>query len=185
MICALLDFEPTKPLTPNWNGVPVFRCKMPNLPSDVPHMMGFELLQASIPLSRSYTPRTGTNLFLIDNAENYHNNNNENDIFLTHLDDSTWRWFPQLRGDDVETTLDGTGGRNVGEAGITTFISDTNMKAVKIYISTKQDYLYFNLRDKTEQETNGKFNVVYDAKMIVRLTFDKKQNEYQPKRIML
>jgi hypothetical protein len=185
MICALLDFENVKPQTSYWNGFPTFRCKMPHLPSDVPPMMTFELLQAIIPLSRSYFPHTGTNLYLLDSVENCHNNTNQNEIFINHLDNEGWRWYPQLRGDDIEIDSDGVGGKNTNQAGITTFTSDLNMKAVKVYMTTKQDYLYFKLEDKGDTLTNGNRNIVENAKMIIRLTFDKTQNDYQPKRIML
>ena len=177
MICALLDFEKVNPY--NYNDVidstnedlPTFRCKMPNLPSDVPHMMGFELLQAQVwELGAFRLPFVGTSLFLLDNAENTHNNTLTNEILLTHLNA------------DYLTNTDGN-----------YFYSDRNMTAIKIYISTKQNYLYFNIQNKFKHPINNQANgntnrvkrLVNTAKMIVRLTFDTKQNEYQPKRIML
>ena len=141
---------------------------MPDLPSDVPPMMGFELLHAQVYEIGAYrNPFVGTSLFLLDNAENTHNNTLKNEILLTHLN-----------SDYIS--------RNY-------FYSDRNMTAIKIYISTKQNYLYFNIQNKFKHPINNQANgntnrvkrLVNTAKMIVRLTFDTKQNEYQPKRIML
>lgn len=174
MICALLDFEKVNPyefgdtIDRENEDLPTFRCKMPDLPSDVPPMMGFELLQAQVYELGAYrNPFVGTSLFLLDNAENTHNNTLKNEILLTHL--------------------------NADYIARNYFYSDRNMTAIKIYISTKQDYLYFNLQNKFKQPINNQGfgntdnvrRLVNDAKMIVRLTFDTKQNDYQPKRIML
>ena len=184
MICALLDFEQVNPLTPNvWGDFPTFRCKMPTLPSDVPNMMGFELLQAFVTADRSYTPYTGTFLYLVDNADNCHNNTLKNEICLKRLESRSWRWYPQLRGENLTDTQLG-GGVNTGQAGIVSFQLMSNEKSTKMYIPTKQNYLYFQLQDKGTK-SNGYLHIVNKAKLIVRLTFDTKQNEYTPKRIML
>jgi hypothetical protein len=169
MICALLDFE--KVIFENAE-LPHFRCKMPNLPTDVPHQMAFELLQVFVKEEGVYkTPFAGTSLYFLDNAENYHNNSVTTGIYLTHLDC------------DYGTT---TGGNS--------FFMSLNTKPIKIYISTKQNYLYFKIQDKLNQlsDTIGYGSVVpighrqvNKAKIVIRLTFDKTQTNYIPKRIML
>jgi hypothetical protein len=129
MICALLDFE--KVIFENAE-LPHFRCKMPNLPTDVPHQMAFELLQVFVKEEGVYkTPFAGTSLYFLDNAENYHNNSVTTGIYLTHLDC------------DYDTTKDGN-----------SFYMNLNTKPFKIYISTKQNYLYFKIQDKLNQLSN-------------------------------
>lgn len=174
MICALLDFEQVNPVgisSSPFSGLPTFRCKMPILPSDVPSMMGLELLQAQIKQDREGETFTQASLLLLDNAENCHNNTLKNEILLTQLDHVYRRYYPN--------------GIDTSQGGINTYRSDNRMKAIKIYIPTKQNYLYFQLVDKQSRTSNGYWNIINNAKMIVRLTFDTKQNEYQPKRIML
>ena len=166
MICALLDAER---VYNGGEGLPTFRFKMPDLPSDVPSMMGFELLNCQINELAFRNPFVGVGLYLLDNAENTHNTTLNNEILLTHL------YAMYLPGPN-------------------SFYSDPSMKAMKIYISTKQDYLYFSIRTKLNQKNNDQGfggsgdeikRYVSNAKLIVRLTFDTRQNEYQPKRIML
>ena len=168
MICALLNAER---IYNGGEGLPTFRYKIPDLPSDVPSMMGFELLVCQINENAFRHPFVGTGLFLLDNAENTHNTTLNNEILLTHLYD-----------------------KYITPSGGNKFYSDPSMKPIKIYISTKQDYLYFNLQNKTNQKNNDQgfggsgdeiIRYVREAKLIVRLTFDTRQNEYQPKRIML
>ena len=166
MICALLDAERI------YNGgesLPTFRYKMPDLPSDVPSMMGFELLVCQINENAFRNPFVGTGLYLLDNAENTHNTTLKNEILLTHL----YANYSLTQGGNK-------------------FSSDPSMKPIKIYISTKQNYLYFNIQNKLNQKNNDQgfggsgdniIRYVREAKLIVRLTFDKPQ--HQPKRIML
>lgn len=174
MICALLDFEVAYPggkYDPIDDQV-IFKCKMPHLPSDVPDMMGFEVLQAHIGFDRSwYLYEQGAHLFLLDNADNAHNNTLTNELYLSRLDNYAWRWYPDYV--------------NTGEQGISSIRSDEESRPIKYYIKTKQDYLYFRLDSRNGSVSNGFYYIVERAKIIVRLTFDKKQNEYQPKRIML
>ena len=174
MICALFDFEIANPGDSGdpYNKPVIFKCKMPNLPSDVPHMMGFEVLQAHIAYDRSwFLYERGANLFLLDNADNAHNNTLTNELYVSKLDNYAWRWYPNSI--------------QIGQQGISSLRSDEETRPIKYYIKTKQDYLYFKLEDRNSGLSNGYFYIVERAKIIVRLTFDKKQNEYQPKRIML
>ena len=175
MICALLDFERVFFLD-NEKEPSIFRCKMPNLPSDVPPMMGFQLLQAQVVAERRWADYVGGFLFLLNNAENYHNNTLTNEICLAYMESWSWRWFPQVEGNVV--------GVNTNQSGIQTYRirGDTNNK---VYISTKQDYLYFQFKNKNNEKSIINYNDINKAKIIVRLTFDTRQNEYQPKRIML
>ena len=175
MICALLDFERVFNDT-TLNEPPIFRCKMPNLPSDVPPMMGFQLLQAQVVGERRWADYVGGFLFLLNNAENYHNNTLTNEICLAYMESWSWRWFPRVDGSLT--------GANTNQSGIQTYRirGDT---IVKVYISTKQDYLYFQFKNKNNEKSIINYNDINKAKIIVRLTFDTRQNEYQPKRIML
>jgi hypothetical protein len=176
MICALLDFERVFFLD-NEKEPSIFRCKMPNLPSDVPSMMGFELLQAQVVSEKRWADYVGGFLFLLNTAENYHNNTLTNEIFLAYMESRSWVWFPKVEGGSVS-------GVNTGQVGIQTYRSRSDTK-VKVYISTKQDYLYFQFKNKINEVSHINYNDINKAKLIVRLTFDTRQNEYQPKRIML
>jgi hypothetical protein len=94
--------------------------------------MAFELLQVFVKEEGVYkTPFAGTSLYFLDNAENYHNNSVTTGIYLTHLDC------------DYDTTKDGN-----------SFYMNLNTKPFKIYISTKQNYLYFKIQDKLNQLSN-------------------------------
>jgi hypothetical protein len=185
MICALLDFETTTPnngVDAPFIGIPTFRCKMPQLPSDRPDIMGFELLNAHIIQHRSWAQWGGSMLYLMDNAMNYHNNTLQNEIALTHLEIRDWNYYNNVYEPDNPLVYT--------NRGVNKYQMDMG-KSHKVYISTHQDYLYFNIQDKFNRDssgthTNGYWNAVDNrVKMIVRLTFDKKDTQYQPKRIML